>query len=66
MDSVEKEINNYIRKIIKTKLLKIDHDKFNLSLLMNELAYGKKAAETFENEQTHEAQVTQLNNIDQP
>lgn len=50
MDSVEKEINNYIRKIIKTKLLKIDNDKFNLSLLMSELAYGEQAAKTFENE----------------
>lgn len=32
------------------KLNKIDEENFNLNELMNELSFGKKAAETFENE----------------
>jgi len=48
MDAVEKEINHYIRKLIKVKLFKVEENNFNLSELMTELTYGKLAAETFE------------------
>jgi hypothetical protein len=48
MDAVEREINSYIRKVIKVKLNKIDEQHFSLTELMSELTYGKLAAETFE------------------
>lgn len=48
MDAVEKEINQYIRKLIRVKLSKVDQEKFNLTELMAELEAGNKAAENFE------------------
>jgi len=48
MDAVEREINSYIRKVIKVKLSKVDENNFTLTDLMTELTFGKLAAETFE------------------
>lgn len=48
MEAVEKDINEYIRKLVKNKLKKVEENNFNLAELMSELHYGKLAAETFE------------------
>jgi hypothetical protein len=48
MDSVEREINFKVRKVVSKKLRDINETKFELSDLMKEVKSGMEVAQTFE------------------